>query len=71
MRTVDVIEHFKTQQGVADALGMSQSSVGEWKEYPPPARQMQIEQVTRGVLKAEPFDRLFKRKKTEPEENGA
>lgn len=63
MRTEDVIRHFRTQSAVADALGIRQSSVAEWGEYPPPARQLQIQKKTRGQLKAEPFDKLFIRTK--------
>lgn len=54
MRTDEVIRHFVTQKGVADALGMSQPSVALWREYPPPARQLQLEMLTGGALKAEP-----------------
>lgn len=54
MRTADVLEHFKTQKAVARALGISQPSVALWGEYPPPARQLQIQKITRGRLKAEP-----------------
>lgn len=54
MRTADVLEHFKTQKAVAQALGIKQPSVALWGEYPPDARQLQIQKVTRGKLKAEP-----------------
>lgn len=49
----DVIRFFGTQQAVADALGIKQSSVAEWGEYPPEARQLQIHRVTAGKLRAE------------------
>ena len=48
------IKHYGTQQKLADALGMSQASVSEWGEYPPALRQLQLQQVTKGKLKAEP-----------------
>lgn len=54
MRTTDVLEHFKTQKAVARALGIRQPSVALWGEFPPPARQLQIQKLTRGRLKAEP-----------------
>lgn len=54
MRTSDAVDFFKTQQGVADALGIKQSSVAEWGEYPPPLRQVQLEAVTDRKLLAEP-----------------
>lgn len=54
MRTHEAIDHYGTQQAVADALGIKQSSVAEWGEYPPDLRQLQIEILTGGRLKAEP-----------------
>jgi DNA-binding transcriptional regulator YdaS (Cro superfamily) len=48
------IKHFGTQMELAKALGMSQGSVSLWDEYPPALRQLQIEAVTGGVLRAEP-----------------
>ena len=61
MKTVDVFQHFGTQQSTADALGMAQSGVASWGEYPPDARQLLIERITKGALKAEPgcFDRVI------------
>lgn len=44
---------FKTQQKLADALGITQPSVCEWGEYPPPLQQIFIERLTNGKLKAE------------------
>lgn len=48
------IQHFGTQVLLAKALGMSQGSVSLWDEYPPELRQLQIEALTHGELKAEP-----------------
>jgi hypothetical protein len=53
MHTHQVIEYFGTQQAVADALGIKQSSVAGWGEFPPDLRQLQIEMLTDGKLKAE------------------
>ena len=39
---------------LAEALGMSQGSVSLWDKYPPPLRQLQIEALTGGKLRAEP-----------------
>jgi len=60
MKTSDVITHFGTQTATAKALGILQSSVSEWNEYPPAKRQLQIERITNGQLKAEPgcFERV-------------
>lgn len=51
--TQDAIKHFGTQLGVANALGMAQSSVAEWGKFPPKLRQIQLEHVTRRELRAE------------------
>lgn len=48
------IKHYGTQDKLAKALGMSQASVSEWGEYPPALRQLQLQQITKGKLKAEP-----------------
>ena len=53
MTKQDAIDFFKTQQGVADALGIKQSSVAEWGEYPPEPRQLQLHRITAGRLRAE------------------
>lgn len=47
------VRHYGTQGKLATALGMKQSSVSLWGEYPPPLRQLQIEALTAGALKAE------------------
>lgn len=61
MRTAAVLKHFKTQTAVAAALGIAQPSVASWGTYPPPARQLQLERITQGALRAEPdaMDRLM------------
>ena len=53
MKTSDAIKHFRTQQKLATALGLSKSSVAEWGEYPPRLRQLQIAAITGGALEAE------------------
>jgi hypothetical protein len=47
------VKHFGTQVLLAQALGMSQGSVSLWGEFPPELRQLQIEALTAGALKAE------------------
>ena len=54
MTTDEAIKHYGTQQKLADALGIKQGSVAGWSEYPPAIRQLQLQQVTKGKLKAEP-----------------
>lgn len=48
------VKHFGTQVLLAQALGMSQGSVSLWDEFPPALRQLQLEALTAGALKAEP-----------------
>jgi hypothetical protein len=49
------VKFFGTQVKLAEALGIkSQGSVAAWEDYPPPLRQLQIEALTNGKLKAEP-----------------
>lgn len=50
----DAVAKFGTQMALAKALGMSQGSISLWGEYPPPIRQLQIEALTAGELRAEP-----------------
>ena len=54
MKTSDVVRHYGTQTAAAAALGMDQSSVSGWGEFPPDKRQLQVERLTSGALKAEP-----------------
>jgi hypothetical protein len=50
-----VISHFGTQQKTANALGLSQSSIAEWKKNGiPEGRQFQIQVITGGALRAAP-----------------
>jgi hypothetical protein len=44
-----------TQESLARALGIKQWSVAEWGEYPPELRQLQLQILSRGKLKAEPY----------------
>lgn len=71
MKTSEAIEHYGTQTAVAAALGIDQSSVSEWKEYPPDRRQVQLEMLTGGKLKAEAgcMDRLIGLKRKDSPKN--
>ena len=53
MTKKDAIKRFSTQARLAEALGMSQGSVSLWGQFPPALRQLQIEVLTGGELKAE------------------
>ena len=61
MKKSDAINHFGTQVKMGMALKINQGSISAWGEYPPDHRQLQIERVTLGALKAEPgcMDRLL------------
>jgi hypothetical protein len=54
MTTEEAIRHYKTQTKLAEALGTRQSTISSWGAYPPKLRQLQLQQITRGRLKAEP-----------------
>ena len=54
MTTQDAVRHYGSQTKLATALGIKQGSVSGWGEYPPALRQLQLQQITRGQLKAEP-----------------
>jgi DNA-binding transcriptional regulator YdaS (Cro superfamily) len=54
MRKAEAVKYFKSQSALARALGIEQPSVAAWGEYPPDLRQLQIERITDGKLKAEP-----------------
>lgn len=43
-----------TQKALADRLGIAQPSVAGWGERPPALRQLQIELLSEGALKADP-----------------
>lgn len=48
------VKHYGTQVLLAKALGMSQGSISLWGEHPPELRQLQLEALTAGKLRAEP-----------------
>ena len=50
----DVLAFYKTQQAAADALGIEQASISKWQnKRVPHLRQLQLEKLTKGALKAE------------------
>jgi DNA-binding transcriptional regulator YdaS (Cro superfamily) len=55
VRYEDLIQYFGSQAAVARAVDVRQPSVWEWKKKGIPAkRQLQIERLTGGTLKAHP-----------------
>lgn len=55
MNITDVLKHYRTQSAVADALSIEQAAVAKWvkKQNIPDLRQLQLESITGGILKAE------------------
>jgi len=49
----DVIGFYGSQHEVARALGITRSAVSYWKDPLPALRQLQLERLTGGVLKAD------------------
>ena len=55
MKTSEVISYYGSQHAAAEALHKcTQAAVSQWKEEPPPLRQLEIENQTRGKLVASP-----------------
>lgn len=59
MTKQEAVEAFGTQVLLAKALDMTQGSVAAWKHVPP-LRQLQIEALTKGRLKAGPECDMFR-----------
>lgn len=53
MKTQAAIDHAGATGALAALLGITSAAVSQWGEFPPDARQLQIERVTLGALKAE------------------
>ena len=66
MKTADAIKLFKTQEALAEQLGIRQPSVARWVKTGemPPLRQLQLEVVTGGALKADKS--ILPKKKRKP-----
>ena len=61
MQTQAAISYAKNAAGLAELLGVTASAISQWGNFPPDARQLQLERVTKGALKAEPgcLDRVL------------
>ena len=53
MKTSEAIDFFGSKAAVAAALGLKTPSVYEWGEFPPQLRQIQLEMLSNGKLKAD------------------
>lgn len=54
MRTQDAIDHFGSRSALARALGINAASTYSWRDEVPPLRQLQLEALTDGKLRADP-----------------
>jgi DNA-binding transcriptional regulator YdaS (Cro superfamily) len=56
MKFNQLIDHFGSQVAAADALGVTQPTLSNWKKRGriPHLQQLRIEHVTRGKLRASP-----------------
>ena len=54
MKKQEVLDYFGGVIATAKALGISQPSVSNWGEDLPELRQLELEQLTGGTLKAGP-----------------
>lgn len=54
MKTQQAIDHYGSATALADALSVTLPAISQWGEFPPDKRQLQIERLTDGALKAEP-----------------
>lgn len=61
MKTQDAITYAGGSLKLAQLLSLTSGAISQWGEYPPDNRQLQIERVTLGALKAEPgcMDRVL------------
>lgn len=54
METKEALEYYGGDaRALADALGIWHSAIYQWGEHPPALRQLQLERITNGALKAE------------------
>ena len=54
MTKTEALSYFGTPGKVAAALGLTVAAVSLWGDYPPRERQMQLQNITGGRLRAEP-----------------
>lgn len=53
MTKQDALDHFGGATKLAAALGVSRPAIYQWGETIPPLRQLQLQRITRGKLKAD------------------
>lgn len=55
MTKTEAVQWAGTQNELARRLGMAQATVSVWSEVVPYVRQLQIQRLSRGKLKADPL----------------
>ncbi len=53
MKKTEAVAFFGSKKGLAIALSISQAAISQWGEEIPPLRAYQLEQLTKGKLKAD------------------
>ena len=56
MKTEEAVKFYGGKKQLADVLGVWPQVIYQWGEYPPLARQYELEVRTEGALKADPND---------------
>lgn len=59
MKKTDVLEHFKSQNQAAEALGITHSSISQWGDIIPEKQALRLDRLTKGKLRYDP--RLYKK----------
>jgi transcriptional repressor of cell division inhibition gene dicB len=62
----EALKHFdNSESALAKALGIRPSSIYDWGDEVPPLRQIQLQRITRGKLKAasDVFEKLTQRQR--------
>lgn len=53
MKTDTAIAHAGSPKALAALLGITPSAISQWGEEVPPGRQLQLQQITKGKLRAD------------------
>lgn len=64
MKTKNVVTFFKTKTALANALGIKKQSINDWSDVVPFHRQMQLQEITGGKLKAMTWAQFLNSKTT-------
>jgi len=61
MKTIEAIKYAGGSLKLAQLLELTSGAISQWGEHPPENRQLQLERITLGALKAEPgcMDRVL------------